>query len=156
MDGEGRVIVADCLNSMVQILSEDGKPVFKFGYSGPGKLDRPTTCIYQQDLFFVSEGWNNCLKVFDNSGKFLYKIGEPGKGDGQLIGPWGLCLEKCGNHYNLLVCNRFNGRVDQFTVEGCFTGKTVDKLQNPVGITTTPDGHILVCDYEAQKIFILK
>ena len=94
--------------------------------------------------------------MFDNTGKFLYKIGEEGKGDGQLKVPCGLCLQKCGNHHNLLVCNRGNGRVDQFTVEGCFTGKTVVKLQDPIRITTTPDGLILVTDYKAKKIHILK
>ena len=156
MDGEGRVIVADYNNSRVQVVSENGEPVFKFGDSGPGKLDHPTACIHHQDRFIASDGNNNCLKVFDNSGKFLHKIGKPGKGDRQLNCPWGLCLEKCGNYYNLLVCNRLNGCVDQFTVEGCFTGKTVDKLQDPIGITTTPDGRILVSDYKAKKIFILK
>ena len=156
MDGEGRVIVAEYYNNRVQVISEDGKPVFKFGDSGPGKLNQPTACIHHQDRFIVSDWGSNCLKVFDNSGKFLHKIGEPGKGDGQLHGPWGLCLEKCGNHYNLLVCNRLNDRIDQFTVKGCFTGKTVDKLSSPIRITITPDGHILVSDYEAKKIFILK
>ena len=155
MDGEGRVIVAEFRNSRVQVISVDGKPVFKFGDSGPGKLYQPTACIHHQNRFFVSDWGSNCLKVFDNSGKFLYKIGEPGKGDGQLHGPWGLCLEKCGNHYNLLVCNTSNGRVDQFTVEGCFTGKTVDKLSSPFRIATTPDGRILVPDNEAKKIFLL-
>ena len=82
--------------------------------------------------------------------------GEHGKGDGQFKGPHGLCLQKCGNHHNLLVCNRANGRVDQFTVEGCFTGKTVVKLRDPTRITTTSDGLILVTDLKAKKIHVLK
>ena len=76
--------------------------------------------------------------------------------DGQLNGPWGLCVQKCGDHHNLLVCNAGNGPVDQFTVEGCFTGKTVYKLQDPKGITTTPGGLILVTDCKTKKIHILK
>ena len=94
--------------------------------------------------------------MFDNTGKFLYKIGEEGEGDGQFKGPCGLCLQKSGDHYNLFVCNRVNGRVDQFTVEGCFTGKTVVKLQDPARITTTPDGLILVTDFKTKKIHFLK
>ena len=94
--------------------------------------------------------------MFDNTGKFLYKIGEKGEGDGQLQGPFGLCRQKCGNHHNLLVCNSANGRVDQFTVEGCFTGKTVVKLPDPTTISKTPDGHILVTDFKTKKIHILK
>ena len=156
VDEEGRVIVADYLNNRIQVLSQDGEPLFQFGDSGPVKLNNPTACIYHENKFIVSDWGNNCLKVFDNTGKFLFKIGEPGKGDGQLRGPDGLCLQKCGNHHNLLVGNSLNGRVDQFTVEGCFTGKTVVKLQDPTIITTTPDGLILVTDFKTKKIHILK
>ena len=156
VDEEGRVIVADHFNNRVQVLSQDGEPLFQFGNSGPEKISKPRSCIYHESKFIVSEWFGKSLKVFDNTGKFLYKIGEPGKADGQMEGPHGLCLQKCGNHDNLLVCNRANGRVDQFTVDGCFTGKTVVELQDPTRITTTPDGLILVTDFKPQKIHILK
>ena len=156
VDQEGRVIVTDLDNNRIQVLSQNGEPLFQFGDSGPEKLSKPTSCIYHESKFIVSDWGNNCLKVFDNTGKFLYKIGEPGEGDGQFKGPHGLCLQKCGNHHNLLVCNRANSRVDQFTVEGCFTGKTVVKLQAPMRITTTPDGLILVTDLLTRKIHLLK
>ena len=156
VDEEGRVIVADYCNNRIQVLSQDGEPLFQFGNSGPEKLRKPKSCIYRENKFIVSDWGNNCLKVFDYTGMFLYKIGERGEGDGQFRGPYGLCLQKCGSHHNLLVCNRANGRVDQFTVEGCFTGKTVVELQAPTRITTTPDGLILVTDFKTKKIHILK
>ena len=156
VDDKGRVIVADCRNNRVQVLSQDGVLLFQFGDSGPEKLNKPSQCIYYKNKFIVSDRDNHCLKVYDNSGKFLYKIGEPGNGDGQLKQPWGLCVQKCGDQCNLLVCNRVNSRVDQFTLEGCFTGKTTDSLQDPTGITTTPDGLILVTDDKTKKIHILK
>ena len=156
LDDEGRVVIADCNNHRVQVLSKDGEPVLIFGDNGPGKLNHPSGCIFDKNNFIVSDSFNNCLKVFDSSGNFLYKIGEPGSGDGQLRFPWGLCIEHCGSHRNLLVCNCNNGRVDQFTMEGCFTGKTVSMLQRPTGITTTPEGQILVADLTAKKIYALK
>ena len=156
VDNEGRVIVADCRNHRVQVLSQDGEPLFKFGDNGPEKLNRPFGCIYHENKFIVSDWDNNSVKFYDNTGKFLYNIGEPGGGDGQLLGPNGLCLQKCGNHHNLLVCDRNNGRVDQYTLEGCFTGKTDKKFQCLKGIATTPDGLILVSDLEAKQIFFLK
>jgi len=156
VDEEGRVIVADHYNNRIQVLSQDGEPLFQFGDSGPVKLSKPMRCIYRENKFIVSDWGDDCLKVFDKTGKFLYKIGEQGEGDGHLKGPFGLCLQKCGNHHNLLVCNSVNGRVDQFTVEGCFTGKTVVKLQAPIRITTTPDGLILVTGFTTKKIYILK
>ena len=156
MDGEGHVVVADCYNNRIQVLTKDGKPVFKFGDSGPGKLNRPSRCIYYKNMFIVSDWLNHCLKVFDSSGKFLYKFGEAGKADGQLSFPCSLFVEKYGNRQNLLVCDSSNGRIQQFTVEGRFTGKTVTKLQEPTEIATTTDGRILVSYWKAKKVYVLK
>ena len=156
MDGEGRVVVADCLNNRMQVFTKDGEPVFSFGASGLGELNRPTRCIFHKNTFIVSDTNNDCLKIFDNSGKFLRKIGKKGKDDGQLHWPKGLVVENCGNHDNILVCDRNNQRIVQFTMEGSFTGKTVTNLNSPVRITTTQDKRILVSDYTAKKIYILQ
>ena len=154
MDGEGRVVVV--VNRRIQVLTKDGEPLFQFGDSGQGNLIAPTGCIFHQNKFIVSDLGNSCLKIYDHSGKFLHKIGEQSQGDGQSNRPWGLCVEKCGKHHNILVCDRHNGRIIQFSVEGSFSGKTVTELQEPVGIATTSDGRILVTDWSAKKIYILK
>ena len=156
VDDEGRVIVADCRNHRVQVLSLDGEPLFRFGDSGPEKLNRPSGCIYHENKFIVSDWDDKSVKFYDKTGKFLYKIREPRQGDEQLWRPWGLCLHKCGDHHNLLVCDRNNGRVDQYTLEGCFTGKTDYKFISLKRITTTPDGLILALDWKADKVHILK
>ena len=156
LDSEGRVVVADWDNNRIQVLTKDDTPAFKFGDSGSEKLNKPPGCIYHKNMFIVSDYWNGSLKVFDSSGTFLYKIGKEGKADGQLSHPWGLCVEKYGNRQNLLICDRGNGRIQQFTVEGCFTGQTVTGLQEPMYIATTPDGYILVSDYKTRKIYVLK
>ena len=156
INDEGHVIVADCLNNRIQVLDKDGKFISKFGDTGPGELNEPSGCIYHKNKFIVSDSKNHCLKVFDKSGKFLYKIGEKGEADGQFLYTWGLCVEKYGNHQNLLVCDSSNGRIQQFTMEGRFIGKTILKLGDPNAIVKTPDGRILVCDCEDNKIYVLK
>ena len=156
VDDEGRVIVADGRNHRVQVLSLDGEPLFKFGDSGPEKLNRPSGCIYHENKFIVSDWDDKSVKFYDKTGKFLYKIREPRQGYEQLWRPWGLCLHKCGDHHNLLVCDRNNRRVDQYTLEGCFTGKTDYKFISLTRITTTPDGLILASDWKADKVHILK
>ena len=152
MDGDGNVVVADYANNRIQVLTKDGKPVFKFGDSGGEKLNKPTGCIHHKNMFIISDCRNNSLNAFDSSGKFLYKIGKAGEADGQLSCPWGLCVEKYGNRQNLLVCDRDNDRIQQFTVDGYFTGKTVSGLQDPIYIATTPDGRILVSDYKTKRM----
>ena len=59
-----------------------------------------------------------------------------------MCGPWGLCFQKCGSYYNLIVCNAGNDRVDQFTLD-VSREKTVNKSQRPAGIIATSDGHVL-------------
>ena len=156
INNEGHIIVADCFNNRIQVLDKDGKFMFKFGDNDPEKLKRPSGCIYHKNKFIVTDFGNHCLKVFDKSGKFMYKIGEKGDADGQFSSPWGLCVEKYDDHQNLLVCDRSNGRIQQFTMEGRFIGKTFIKLRDPKALATTPDGRILVCDYTDKKIYILK
>ena len=103
-------------------------------------------------MFIVADSGNSCLKVFNSSGNFLRKIGERGNADGQFLKPYGVCVDQ---HGNILVSDTESGRVEQFTIQGRFTGKTVTKLTWPWGMATMPDGRILVCDYNAGKVLFL-
>ena len=150
VDSDGRIVVTDCINSRIQVFTKEGQPVLSF------RTSCPTKCISHQNKFIVTNSDNQCIKIFDSSGKFLRKIGARGKGDGKLDWPTGFCIIGSGNQHNILVCDFNNRRIVQFTMEGFFTGKTVAKLQSPVGIATTPDGRILVSDTGAKKIYILR
>ena len=150
MDSDGRVVVTDCVNGKIQVFTKEGEPVLSF------RTSFPTKCISHQNTFIVTNSNNQCIKIFNSSGKFLRKIGAQGKGEGKLDWPRGFCIIRSGNQHNILVCDFNNQRIVQFTMEGFFTGKTVAKLQGPVGIATTPDGRILVSDTSAKKIYILR
>ena len=151
---DGRFIaVAEFANSRIQVFTMDGEPVFKFGDSGPERLDHPTSCVCYEEKFFVTDRNNNCVKVFDGKGRFLYKFGEKGNGDGQLNSPCGLCVDKYGN---LFVCDPGNGRIQQFSLEGTFTGKTSAKvtLRGPWGVATMLDDRILISEYHKKEVKI--
>ena len=133
----------------------DGEPVFKFGDSGPERLDNPLGCVCYEEKFFVTDLNNNFVKVFDDKGQFLYKFGEKGNGDGHLNSPCGLCVDKYGN---LLVCDPRNGPIQQFSLEGTFTGEASGKvtLSEPWGIATMPDDRILLSEYHEREVQILQ
>ena len=152
MDCKGHIIVTD-FSHRVQVLTKDGVPILKFGDSGPEKLHFPVGCAYYKDMFVVADSGNSCLKVFDSSGRFLRKIGEKGNEAGQFAKPWRLYVDI---HGNILVGDRYSGHVQQFTIEGRFTGRTVTKLNFPSGIAQMPDGRILISDFEAGKVFFVK
>ncbi|XP_022805531.1 uncharacterized protein LOC111342694 [Stylophora pistillata] len=151
----GFIAVAEFINSRIQVFTMDGKPVLKFGNSGSERLDHPLGCICYEDKFIVTDTNNNCVKVFDRKGQFLYKFGEYGNGDGRLDWPCGLSVDKCGN---VFLCDRLNNRIQQFTLEGTFIGKTSTdlKLQQPWGITTLSDDRILITEFDGEEAIILK
>ena len=153
---DGRfIVVVDHQNSRIQVFTMDGEPVFKFGDNGPERLDHPTSCVCYEERFIVTDCENDCVKVFDERGRFLYKFGEKGNGDGQMNEAYGLCVDR---HNNVFLCDGKNNRIQQFTLEGTFTGKTSTNIQSgwPWSITTMLDDRILVTDMGKKEVYILK
>ena len=153
---DGRfIVVVDHKNSRIQVFTMDGEPVFEFGNSGPERLDYLFSCVCYEEKFFVTDLNNNCVKVFDERGQFLYKFGEKGNGDGQMNRPLGLCVDK---HNNVFLCDWGNNRVQQFTLEGTFTGKTSSNIQFewPWSVTPMLDDRIVVTAFRKKEVYILK
>ena len=152
LDDEGRIVVTEARGHRIQVLSKDAETISIFGSSDhPEKLQYPISCIPYKNKFLLTAMNNQCLKVFDQSGTFLYKVGKKGNQDGQLNGPQGMLLDSSNN---LLVCDKRNNRVQQFSLGGRFTGKTINYLPSPTGIAMAPDGRILVAS--AKTVYILK
>ena len=151
LDEERHIVVTEFGNKKIQVMSRDGESISIFGDSGPDKLNHPTSCIPYKNMFFVSEENNHCIKTFDQSGTFLYKFGKKGNQDGQFSSAHGMLVD---SNNNILVCNTNNNRVQQFSLDGRFTGIT--HLPNPAGIATVPDGRILVTSCTTNRVFVLK
>lgn len=85
--------------------------------TGPlGGLDRPLDIIrLKNGNLLVSESAGDCLSLFDGKGKFIKRIGETGRGTGQLVGPQYLAEDESGNIY---VSDYGNRRVSVFDAEG--------------------------------------
>ena len=153
VDDQKRIVVTEWGNGRIQVMSKDGESIFTFGDKGPGKLDGPTCCILCENMFLVSDEGNHCIKAFDQTGTLLYQFGKQGYQDGQLKAPYGLLVDSSNN---LLLCDSGNNRVQQFSLDGRFTGKSIARLSSPVAITKAPDGRILVTSHNEKKVYILK
>jgi len=153
LDEEHRIVVTELGNLRIQVMTQGGETITMFGDSGPEKLNRPQSCIPYKNMFLVADGGNDCIKVFNQSGTFLYKFGKQGNQDGQFNWPYRMLVDSSNN---LLVCDCCNNRVQQFSLDGRFTGKTITILPAPFGIATAPDGHIIVTSFIAKKVYILK
>ena len=152
LDDEGRIVLADYHNHRIQVICKEGETQSVFGDSGPEKLNHPIGCIPVKNMIFVSDDSNHCIMVFDRSGTFLFKFGKQGNQDGQFNRPHLMHLDSFDN---LLVCDSGNDRVQQFSLDGRFMGKSNAVLRGPVGITTAPDGRFLVTSYTDNKVYIL-
>ena len=152
-DEQHRIVVTEFGNDRIQVMTQEGGTVTMFGDSGQEKLKYPRSCITYKNMFLVADGDNNCIKVFDQSGTFLYKFGNKGNQDGQFNFPQKMLLDSSNN---LLVCDLRNNRVQQFSLDGRFTGKTITDLPSPAGIATAPDGRILMSGGIAKKVYMLK
>ena len=153
LDEQHRIVVTEWGNHRIQVITQEGESVVMFGDSGPEKLNHPASCITYKNMFLVADGGNNCIKVFDQSGTFMYKFGKKGNQDRQFNFPQNMLLDSSDN---LLVCDSCNRRVQQFSLDGRFTGKAITDLPSLVGIATTPDGRILVSSGATNQVYILK
>ena len=151
LDKERRIFVTEFLIGRIQVMSREGQTISIFENIGSEKLNNPSSCLPYKNNFFVSDSGNQCIKAFDRSGTFLHKFGKRGNQDGQFNYPDGLLIDSFNN---LLVCDQLNKRVQQFSLDGRFTGKSITHLPGPRRIAVTPDGRILVTT--TKKIFILK
>ena len=151
LDEERRIVVTEIFSGRIQVMSREGETISIFKNIGREKFGTPWSCLPYKNKFFVSDSEDRCIKAFDKSGTFLHKFGKLGNQDGQFKNPKCLLIDSFNN---LLVCDKFNNRVQQFSLDGRFTGKSITYLPNPRKIAATPDGRILVTT--TKKIFILK
>ena len=135
VDDEERIVVTERDNNRIQVMSKEGESIFTFGDKGPEKLLWPTCCILYQNRFLVSDTGNHCIKAFDQSGTFLYKFGKEGYQDGKFQTLYDLLIDSSNI---LLVCDFGNNQVQQFSLDGRFTGKSITRLSKPVEITKAP------------------
>ena len=135
VDDEERIVVTERDNNRIQVMSKEGESIFTFGDKGPEKLLWPTCCIPYKKMFLVTDAGNHCIKAFDQSGTFLYKFGKEGYQDGKFQTLYDLLIDSSNI---LLVCDFGNNQVQQFSLDGRFTGKSITHLSKPVEITKAP------------------
>ena len=101
----------------------------------------------------MSDSDHYCIKVFNQTGQFLYKFGSKGTENGQFVRPSGLYIDR---HACLLVYDQESGRFQKFSLEGRFIGKcTTPGLENLNGVAEMPDGRILVTSTKSKKVYIM-
>ena len=103
-----------------EIVWEKGRPETK-EYENPKANYNPTNICWMPDGGFnVGDGYgSNHMLNYDKDGKLVKVFGGTGEKQGQLKTPHGQWVDDANpNHPMLLVCDRANGRLQTFTLDG--------------------------------------
>ncbi|XP_031565072.1 E3 ubiquitin-protein ligase TRIM71-like [Actinia tenebrosa] len=139
----------------IKVLSKQGDLVHEFDM--PDKTEHPRYITYGNGKYFVSCLDINYVIVFDVNGVFLYKFGEEGERDGQFNGVGGLAVY---GPEMILVCDRYNNRVQRFTQEGQFIrsfgsrGSGVGQMYGPVDVVVTADCRVFVLEWLSNRVTV--
>ena len=100
-------------NPCIEVFNSDCKSLHSFSSDekGVNRLKCPTgVCVAGQHLYVVDLK-NNNVSVFTTKGEYVTSFGQEGSNEGDLKGPWGICVDKDGFVY---VGDSSNGRIQIF------------------------------------------
>ena len=126
--------------------------------TGNGQLNYPrgVTVDHNTGNIYVADSANNCVKVFDNTAKYLFKFGDE-KGEGKMSNPYGLLI--CGNK---VLVTQFNHCIQVYQLDGKFVsrigthGNGQLQFLLPSGLSTDEyNGDIYICDQYNDRIQII-
>ena len=105
---------------------------------------------------YISDCSNNCVKVFDSTGKYLFKFGDK-EGEGKMYLPQGVAI--CGDR---ILITQDNHCILNYQLNGEFIsrigrkGKGELEFNDTCGLTIDDsNGDIYICDYFNKRLQIL-
>ena len=117
---------------------------------------RGVTVDNKTENIYIADQWNNCVKVFDSTGKYLFKFGD-NKGEGKMSYPRGVAI--CGNR---ILITQGNNCVLNYQLNGKFIsrigiqGRGELEFNFPYSLTIDEsNGDIYICDRNNNRIQIL-
>ena len=112
-------------------------------------------------MICVADSWNNCVKVFDNTGKYLSRIGD-NTGNGEMYHPHSLAIY--GNR--ILISQGYSWTNTSCILNYQLDGKFISRIGrqgtadltfcDPFGLTINQtNGDIYVCDKDNKRVQII-
>ncbi|XP_014767947.1 tripartite motif-containing protein 2 isoform X2 [Octopus bimaculoides] len=152
----GKILVADSNNQVVQVFSSLGDCKLRFGSPGrgPGKMQRPTgLAVTMNGNYLVADYDNKWVSVFSPDGKYINKIG-----NNKLLGPKGVAVDKNGhiivvdNKASCIFIFQSNGKLIQ---KFGSRGNDDNQFAGPHYVAINANNDIIVSDFHNHcvKIF---
>ena len=153
LENDGRLIICDLKGKKVKVLTPDGKHEL-LSFSAPGCDVGPVYAVHHREKFFVSYPDANRVMAFNNRGEYVHDIGSEGSGDGQLMFPSGLVVDKFDH---LIVCDTGNRRLQLFTLDGKFITRISESFFENGGLAScavSNHGHLFVSDIDNNCVYV--
>ena len=153
LENDGRLIICDLKGKKVKVLTPDGKREL-LSFSAPGCDVGPVYAVHHREKFFVSYPDDNRVMAFNNRGEYVHDIGSEGSGDGQLMFPSGLVVDKFDH---LIVCDTGNRRLQLFTLDGKFITRISESFFENGGLAScavSNNGHLFVSDIDNNCVYV--
>ena len=126
--------------------------------SGDGQVSCPSGISIKGDVLYVADAYNHRVQKLTSSGKFLYKFGQKGLGQGQFNWPIAVIID---SNNKLIISDRHNYRIQIFnenggwllTIDGKGSGN--HSFQHPCGLALDPQGniHVAALGSDTIKVF---
>ena len=160
-DGEGNILVADCLNHRIQKLESEGQFLTSVGTKGSGPLQfhSPIDITLNASInkvYVLNEG-SHRVQVLNSDLTFSNIFGKEGSSKGQFSYPRGIACDSTGNVY---VADTRNHRIQVFTAKGKFLrmfgrrGQGKGELDYPTGIAIDTSDLVYVSDNENHRVSV--
>ena len=126
--------------------------------NGMEQLNNPlgVTVDNKTGKIYVADQSNNCVKVFDSTGKYVFKFGD-NKGEGKMYFPKRVAI--CGDR---ILITQSNNCILNYQLNGKFIsrisrqGRGELEFDPPFGLTIDEsNGDIYICDFSKNRIQIL-
>ena len=126
--------------------------------NGKEQLDCPlgVTVDNKTGNIYIADQSNNCVKVFDRTGKYLFKFGD-NEDEGKMLSPKGVTI-----YGDRVIISHFNHSILNYPPNGKFIsrigrkGKGELEFDFPFGLTINEsNGDIYICDFNNNRIQIL-
>ena len=123
-----------------------------------GIINPQCIAFHRSGDMFVTTDRDNCVYVYESSGRRKATIGRPGKGDLEFRGPYGINI--FGDI--VYVADRENHRVQSFTTSGNFLskfgsrGSGIGQFEVPQGISIDTDGRVYISDTGNERIQVFR
>ncbi|XP_019617488.1 PREDICTED: E3 ubiquitin-protein ligase TRIM71-like [Branchiostoma belcheri] len=148
---DGKIAVA--LDWMISIIDEAGQELSSFSTSVPDFC-----CLaYNKaagDQLVISRFHDHFVEVYSLDGRVCFQFGAEGSGEGEFMGPLGVCVNKNGH---ILIADWSNRRVQMFDQKGRWlkhVATSREGLEEPRAAVQTPDGRVLVSDTKKNCVFV--